>query len=197
MPNHIKQNAKLYALVYAYCVVVYFILNKGALFAPRTLPLTVLDHVPLISWTSIIYLTVYPFPLLAILYVTDPAMIKRMMFTFFGASNVAFVFFVFFPVTIVRPEFEAFRLIDLPLKFIYVLDQPINCFPSLHVTYAFLTAFFVADARRDLAWRVLVWAIIISISTLTVKQHYAWDVIAGYFLARLGHLVQARLAKAP
>jgi membrane-associated phospholipid phosphatase len=67
------------------------------------------------------------------------------------------------------------------------VDLPRNCLPSGHVTAAFLTAFSVRQCRPRLGAALVFWAAVISISTLTTKQHYFWDVITGVLLSAAGY----------
>jgi hypothetical protein len=64
------------------------------------------------------------------------------------------------------------------------MDQPGNTFPSIHVGHAFLLAFMVANELPDEeAEARLLWAILISLSTLTTKQHYFVDIAGGLLVA--------------
>ncbi len=66
-----------------------------------------------------------------------------------------------------------------------MLDPPFNTWPSLHVAFSGLVTLVVArwlERRRSVVLLWVCWAAI-SISTLTVKQHFIWDVITGTLLA--------------
>jgi len=78
------------------------------------------------------------------------------------------------------------------LQFIYDSDRPYNCFPSLHVAYAFLAALTCYRIHRGLGIAALVYAALIGISTLYTKQHYVVDVVAGALLAYVAYLVFLR-----
>jgi membrane-associated phospholipid phosphatase len=65
------------------------------------------------------------------------------------------------------------------LRLVYALDAPYNCFPSLHVAYAFVAALTCDRVNRTLGIVAIAWATLIGISTLYTKQHYVADVIAG------------------
>ena len=66
-----------------------------------------------------------------------------------------------------------------------MLDLPFNTWPSLHVAFSGLVTLVVARWLERRRWVVLLWVgwAAISISTLTVKQHFIWDVITGALLA--------------
>ncbi len=69
------------------------------------------------------------------------------------------------------------------------VDAAGNACPSLHVATAVFSAIWIERLLRDLqapAWpRVVngVWVLLIVYSTLAIKQHVAWDAVAGVLLA--------------
>ena len=78
-----------------------------------------------------------------------------------------------------------------------VFDAPTSCFPSLHVGVAAIGALSVMRAPSLRAPRlftavVVVWAALVCISTVTVKQHYLVDVAGGLAVALAVHLFHDR-----
>jgi membrane-associated phospholipid phosphatase len=75
------------------------------------------------------------------------------------------------------------------------LDAPQNCWPSLHVGLSYLAAFAALDeasepefvGRRRVAGFTLFWATAITLSTMSVRQHYFWDALGGLTLAVLAY----------
>lgn len=130
-----------------------------------------------------IYNLVYVTPLSILLFVPRIEDLRRAGMALLANVAVAFPTFVLFPVTLPRPE-ESLRLdwSSLVTDFVWQLDKPINCFPSIHVSIAFTTAFIVLRFHRGVGVLVLGSAIAISISTLFVKQHYVLDIVAGIAL---------------
>ncbi len=63
------------------------------------------------------------------------------------------------------------------------VDTSANCFPSLHVAGSVLAALATHRVDRTLGRIAWVLAVLISASTLLVKQHYAVDVVAGAALS--------------
>jgi membrane-associated phospholipid phosphatase len=66
-------------------------------------------------------------------------------------------------------------------------DSPNNCAPSLHVSSVLLCAFLFFNEQREKLWFFLTWGAMISLSTLTTKQHYIVDVVSGLMMAILFH----------
>ncbi|HVY40304.1 MAG TPA: phosphatase PAP2 family protein [Polyangia bacterium] len=66
------------------------------------------------------------------------------------------------------------------------VDPPGNVFPSLHVAHTTMLALLLIRDRPRLGRVALVMATMLAASTLTTKQHFLADVVAGYVLALLG-----------
>lgn len=105
---------------------------------------------------------------------------------------ICFLFYVFLPTTIIRPEVgsESFtmRLVD----FIYKADTPaLNLFPSMHCLASWLCFIAVRKMKNISPWVktvVCIFALAVFASTQLVKQHYLADVFSGVALAELGVL---------
>jgi len=66
------------------------------------------------------------------------------------------------------------------------VDPPGNVFPSLHVAHTSLLSLMLTRDRPRLGRVTLVMAALLALSTLTTKQHFIADVIAGFLLAAFG-----------
>jgi membrane-associated phospholipid phosphatase len=181
--------AAAYPLTYLFVLGGYVITERCAGCGPaHLLPMTAIDRaVPFMPWTGWIYATVFPFPLLAVALVDDDRGVRTTLASFIGVTTVLFAIFLAYPTVYPRPELSGGGFLALPLALIYRLDLPRNCLPSGHVTAAFLTAFSVRQCRPRLGAVLIFWAAVISISTLTTKQHYFWDVVAGVLLSTAGY----------
>ncbi len=98
-------------------------------------------------------------------------------------------FFYLFPVKS-PDEWRAFErgksLSTKFLSFVHQFDSNLNCFPSMHVSVATLTAYHL---KNNLADSLEIWSnvsfmfpLLIGLSTLFTKQHYLLDIPAGFFL---------------
>src|SRR5260370_25745185 len=63
------------------------------------------------------------------------------------------------------------------------VDTPASCLPSLHVAASYLAAFACWSQARRWRWMLLGWATGGAVATLTLKQHYFVDLLAGLALA--------------
>ena len=107
-----------------------------------------------------------------------------------GATFVIHLIYVIMPSFYPRPDIIPEGLSEQLLALTYEVDNGSNTFPSGHVCYSwllFLGVFYSQDARKVFGLRslYLLWAIGVTLSTLTLKVHYVVDVIGGLALAFL------------
>jgi membrane-associated phospholipid phosphatase len=72
------------------------------------------------------------------------------------------------------------------------IDPPGNVFPSLHVAHTTLLATLLLRDRPVLGRIAVLMATLLALSTLTTKQHFLADVVAGYALAFAGRALALR-----
>jgi len=115
------------------------------------------------------------------------------MQAFLMVMVVSYVGFLLYPTAAPRPAhvfgdgFSAWSL-----RHTYLVDTPYNCFPSLHVAYAFVSALTCFRVHRGVGAAAGLWAALIGVSTLYTKQHYIADVIAGTLAAYVAYLLFLR-----
>ena len=78
------------------------------------------------------------------------------------------------------------------------IDGAHNTFPSAHVSFSWILVFATHDSvfAKRCKWAktaYIIWASLISISTLTLKQHYIIDVASGFVLAYICYFLIQRL----
>ena len=180
-----------FGIVYLYVSLLYLVTNHIHYFQPRLLPLTPFDTwVPYLPWTGWIYVMVYAMPLLGAVLVSGEEETKRMIISFIAMTTCCAAVFIFFPTIYPRPTIPvAHSLANFALLFVQSVDTPANSMPSQHVAIAFLSAFFIQVHRKLWGDIAILFGILIAISTLTTKQHYVWDVVIGYSMARFNYLI--------
>lgn len=149
---------------------------------------TPLDRaIPLQPIWEVIYVSIYFYMFIPVVYLRDAGLFRRAVLGFCVMQLVCYGFFLSFPVGIERPQ-----LGDLQQNFLhwglalnYVLDQPRNLFPSLHLANAFMVSLLMFRAAPKIGLPALIWACLIGYSTLAAKHHLLGDVIAGIILALL------------
>jgi len=170
--------------------------------APELLPLTAIDRaVPFLPWTVWIYGSMTAAFFVAWVLVPSAQLARRLLVGLLVSAAICWVFFALFPTTYPRDLYPLAPGGDeaaVELLRIRRLDDPSNCFPSMHVALAICIALTMLD--YSLAWpgraAVVLWALAISASTLTTKQHYLIDVPAGALVGAAAYAV-ARWAARP
>ena len=179
------------ALLVPFYIVIGEILTPG-----RTLhdPALSLDRVvPLQPTWSLIYGSFYVLAVLPVFVVHQQEQIRRTVLASLMVWIVAYVCFIVYPTLAPRPSkvIEASFFAWL-LRSIYSSDPPYNCFPSLHVAQAFLSALTCYRVHRGVGVAAGLWASVVAVSTLYTKQHYVLDVIAGMFLGHAAYVMFLR-----
>lgn len=144
------------------------------------------DRIPFMGWTIYIYVSFFLFIPVA-MYLIPKKNFGRVFLSLCVLCWVHFIFFIFFPVTYPRTYSDGGHLF---FAFIKLLDQPNNCFPSLHVAISvFLTIAVWRTRNRQAGALMSFWTLLIILSTLTVKQHYALDIIGGIVTSVLASFI--------
>lgn len=116
-----------------------------------------------------------------------------------GRSILAFSVFAFFifllmPVQIFRPSDSILGsgLSSDALRFIYTIDEPYNCFPSLHVLHSWIIAIHFSRQKQE--WAIIRFSLLlaaagVTFSTVIVRQHYVLDVVSSLVLASVWFLL--------
>ncbi len=142
------------------------------------------DLIPFVPWTVAIYDWIYIIIFLPLFTVKDFGLMKAVSKAFTFVILISLFVFIFFPVKIERPEivnpkdfFEWWVWIN------YKIDKPTALFPSMHVSNAVLSALVTIHWSKKIGIPAILLSLAISISTLTVKQHFIVDVISGIVLS--------------
>lgn len=179
------------ALIFA---LVYIGLGVCPLGEPSYLPLTSMDRaVPLLPWTLVIYLSDYVFILFVLLQLKRLEDFSSAYYRMIAGIMMSFAVFLIFPTVYPRPVVPAEPVWSDVFSFLHFLDQPTNCFPSLHVSMTLIAAASLPGFRPSLRWGGYLWAAAICLSTLTTKQHYVLDVLGGMFVTMASVWLVARV----
>lgn len=180
----------------------YLLINHISASWPAHDMSTPLDHaIPFsVAW-EVIYVSIYFYMFIPVVYIRDSEIFKQAVLGFCVIQLSCYAIFLSWPVGIERPA-----LANLEHSFLhwgvalnYVLDQPRNLFPSLHLANAFMVSFLMIRLDRAIGIPALIWAGLIGYSTLAVKHHLLLDVISGIALAWLvdRRLFAPALARTP
>jgi len=140
--------------------------------------------IPLVPGWALIYCTHFVFFALPFLVVRQEELIRRGARAYLMVWIVSYVVFFLYPTTVPRAgRLEGEGFATWILQWLYWLDPPLNCFPSLHVAHSMTTALVCGRIHRGLGVALGVWTGLIALSTLHTKQHYIADVAGGVALA--------------
>jgi membrane-associated phospholipid phosphatase len=153
------------------------------------------DAIPFWPWTSWCYLPFYAAVfLIAIAGIRRRALFNRAVIAVLIVMTLGAMGHIFvgaeYPRPVLRPPYP-----DVSSWFmatVQQIDPPGNVFPSLHVAHTTMLSLILIKDRPRLGAVALVMATMLALSTLTTKQHFIADVLAGYLLAFLGRYFALR-----
>ena len=184
--NHLTGRLLLATVTLFVGLSTYQYLNRTL--TPRVELYTPLDAaIPFLPWTILVYLSMY------VMFAAAATVVKgrdflRGLTALIIVNLVSFLGFIVFTSHYPRPAPSSIEVEWLAALFTWMfgLDPPGNTFPSLHVgTTATAAAMLWNKPGR---WIWVVWAALICVSTLTVKQHFVADVVGGLLVAALTFL---------
>ena len=188
----ITKNNKYPVIIFAGIIVftLYLLTNHYQFFPARELPAVLKEQMlPFMPWSVLVYYAMYPWAFWVFMKEHDLDRINRLGWAFIVINVITFIIFVCFPTTYPRELFTAGYdqggiFMEL-MKRMWAVDTPANCFPSIHVSFSFLAAFTYANQKRWKYLAALLFASIVTLSTMTTKQHYLLDGVSGFLLAYL------------
>jgi membrane-associated phospholipid phosphatase len=164
------------------CAAMYFVPQHWHFGRPVELPLTALDRaVPFWPLSGLVYYAAFVFQVAVFLLLPGRELATRYLYAALVAQVVGMVCFLFWPTLYPRelyPMPAGTGAIGASLvHHVRLTDAPVNCLPSLHVSSVTLSALALRGTRWFGAAALI--ALACALSTLTFKQHYVVDVIAG------------------
>lgn len=184
---------KLYALTL--CAIVFMMVYNFAAWYVSGLtdvPSFVFDfekHIPFISWSIIPYMTSGIFFCLVFFFCINKEQLKVLTQRMLFVTIVAGVCFLLFPLqfSMLKPDVKS-PILGYSFQFLKTFDSPFNQAPSLHIAYAFIFWSVFRNLKKGRT-SVMLWLILLGISTLTTYQHHFMDVITGSILAHLSFIL--------
>lgn len=108
-----------------------------------------------------------------------------------------FTIYYFYPVYMLRRDYEGPLLNDALMRWIVGMDDPANCFPSNHCSVATLgyIGVQISQAPKWLKIETLILTLLVCLSTVLVGQHYWIDIPAGIGLSALIYFIYTKIFK--
>ncbi|WP_459501713.1 phosphatase PAP2 family protein [Bacillus sp. C1] len=165
----------------------YDVLNKSGTHAVNVT--TVIDDwIPFVKAFIIPYLLWFPYLYGALIYYCF-ANRKQYYITLSGVilgKLACFSIYYFWQTTVPRPTVVGTDVFSSLVRYIYSIDQPVNCFPSIHVLTTFVIMLAAYKRREQHKWEYSIltfFGTLIILSTLFTKQHAFLDAVSGIALA--------------
>ncbi len=100
---------------------------------------------------------------------------------------VCYAVYIIFQTTVPRPVLTGDDIFTRLVAFIYSVDRPYNCFPSIHTLVSSILIMAINKSKIKKSRNTVIItgvAVCIILSTLFVKQHVTLDVVAAILLGR-------------
>lgn len=180
---HIWNRISVYVLVFIpwlilYQIVIYFGISPVSIssYFPFEAKIPVYEN-----W-EVFYISVYPMLLIVPFILKTQAEIRHFMISALVATALGIFIHLTVPLIAIPREFVPTNLLGELLLFEQKYDSPVASFPSFHVFWAFLAAYFLAKRFNRIKSLFYTLAILISLSCILTSMHSIVDVIAGYLL---------------
>ena len=186
----VKAKAKYVFLTILPYIITYFILQSALVINTSYNLITDLDElIPFVPEFIWIYHSMVPiFILTTVVLIEKRPVFFTAITSIVFASVIMLLFYTFFPAFYPRDGHTEASISGLLVEITRNIDGSNNTFPSGHVTFAWLLVFFIglSNFSQKHKWiqpAYVLWALLISISTLVLKQHFIVDVFSGIILA--------------
>ncbi len=141
--------------------------------------------IPLVPPMIIIYLSYVTVFFFLVFVIKTPEAIKGLALSMLAMMVISGVIFFFFP-----GQLGYQRPADVPgyntlFKLLYTIDQPHNLFPSLHVSFAYLSILAMMRQTQNKRFHLAlkIWFAVVCASVILVHQHHLFDIVSGMLLS--------------
>lgn len=167
--------------------IAYWLLNNPS----RGVHYLIIDidkSIPFIKLFAIPYLMWQPFTFLTLVYLClyYRKVYYKVLSNLIIGMIICYIIYYFFETAVPRPELYGNDFLTNLVRFIYSMDQPFNCFPSIHVLGCYTMIKGVKEISDKISIDKIVItlvSIIIILSTQFIKQHVILDLIFAIILA--------------
>ncbi len=171
----------------------YLFINHFPIFEPKVLSYLPFEaDIPFLAWTVYPYLWLLSCDLILPCLISNRDLFRIAIRGIGIASIYSCMVWLLYPTTYPRPT-----LADLPINgfldtvsmpvytFLIVLDAPTNCFPSGHVTMPTVLFWTLSKQNPNKTILYASTLLMLTLSILTTKQHYIWDILGAFCCASL------------
>jgi membrane-associated phospholipid phosphatase len=183
-----QQNVMIVLPIAVVQSVVYLAINRFPQTEPRAMPrIWIDDATPFWTWTLWAYYGFIVGQIVMAILVRDRTIFRQAILAYAIAMVSTLLIHLLWPTHIVRPDPSpdgtfhtwAYRLL-------LECDTPNSCFPSAHVCGPVVIFWaYWRDGRWLGGWLLFIVLPVVTLSILTTKQHYFWDLLGGWGLGLL------------
>jgi len=137
------------------------------------------DKIPLIPIFIIPYLGYFIYIITTIILLWNSSIINTFFITYIISYIVAGFFWYFIPNGVKRPIVKREDIFSKLITLIYKYDDDTNGFPSAHIFAALMCSYFLFLIFPQQIILITSITLLISSSTVFVKQHYVLDIVGG------------------
>jgi membrane-associated phospholipid phosphatase len=193
--KYIKQNRIALLTIFSVPLlnIIYTVLNSTNRYAYNLN--TVFDaKIPFITLFIIPYSLWYPFIMSTLLYLffKERKEYYRALKSIDIGLLCCYIIYITFQTTVPRPQLIGNDILTKLVGLTYALDEPYNCFPSIHVltSYLVIKSFYKVNIKNTLLKSIVFFmGGLIIVSTLFVKQHVILDLFSGILLGELMYYI--------
>ncbi|MDF2986258.1 MAG: superfamily protein [Eubacterium sp.] len=169
--------------------IIYFLLNnpgRGAV----SLVTDIDRKIPFVKEFVVPYMIWYVFVFAVLIYFCfkDRKVYHRTLVAINLSLLICYAVYFVFQTTVPRPQLAGNDIFTHMVEFIYTIDRPYNCFPSIHslVSFILIMAINRSKIKNRMNFSIITGiSVSIILSTLFIKQHVILDAIAAILLGRL------------
>ena len=189
----IWEKAKYTSIITIFITISYFAIQNLVPFTSLDLTLPIDSRIPFVPEFIWLYHTLSPVLVISCIFlIKRKSVFYTSCISFLLAASVLNIFYVVLPSFYPREDFIIEGISSWMVSLTRELDGSNNTFPSGHVALSWLLFFSLqkVDAIKKSTlgkWTFFIWASLISLSTLFLKQHYFVDVVSGIALAYFCH----------
>lgn len=162
---------------------------------PRYLYFALDDRIPFLGHFIYIYNIYYPFSFIAfyLLYKSDKNNYYKGLTSCIIGCLISDIIFLFMPTIMYRPvnpNIDSFTNLVINITFFFD-NPPLNCFPSTHCIFCFqiIYSYIFSKHKIKVKLPIIIISFLIVLSTLLVKQHFIYDVIASLLICLITNLI--------
>lgn len=163
---------------------------------PHYLFFNIDQKIPFIPNFIYIYNTFYPFMFLTLLYLFkhDEKVYMKGIISGIIGFLICDIIFLIYPTIMLRPPIPNTNfLTEFIIKVTFFFDTPaLNCFPSIHCLFCFQIIYsfiFTKHIKLKKKIPIIIYSLLIIISTVLVKQHYVVDIISALSICIITNLL--------